>query len=152
MVHMVQQEPSLSPAEKTFFRLTCAGEGRVSSYWWHQGDAYLSSYEKAKKEGAVRVGITIRKKRFGKSAGEKYLQAFQRQYSFLRFKFKRIGGSRERERVLAEMSAGLIKYYVVTISETAVPIVVQAKLPLIFDWGKVGIPKSLIQPKNVGSQ
>ena len=46
MVHMVQQEPSLSPAEKTFFRLTCAGEGRVSSYWWHQGDAYLSSYEK----------------------------------------------------------------------------------------------------------
>ena len=44
MVHMVQQEPSLSPAEKTFFRLTCAGEGRVSSYWWHQGDAYLSSY------------------------------------------------------------------------------------------------------------
>ena len=44
MVHMVQQEPSLSSAEKTFFRLTCAGEGRVSSYWWHQGDAYLSSY------------------------------------------------------------------------------------------------------------
>ena len=46
MVHMVQQEPSLSPAEKTFFRLTCAGEGRISSYWWHQGDAYLSSYNK----------------------------------------------------------------------------------------------------------
>ena len=48
MVHMVQQEPSLSPAEKTFFRLTCAGEGRVSSYWWHQGDAYLSSYNTGK--------------------------------------------------------------------------------------------------------
>ena len=46
MVHMVQQEPSLSPAEKTFFRLTCAGEARVSSYWWHQGDTYLSSYNK----------------------------------------------------------------------------------------------------------
>ena len=111
----------------------------------------LDSYiEKAKKEGALRVGITIRKKRFGKPAGEKYLKAFEKQYPFLPLKFRRIGGSRERERVLAEMTAGLIKYDVVTMSETAVPTVVQAKLPLIVDWEKLGIPKSLIHPKNVG--
>lgn len=115
----------------------------------HSGplDPYI---EGAKKEGAVSIGITIRKKRFGKPAGEKYLHAFHKRYPFLSLKFKRIGGSRERERVLAEMSAGLIKYDVVTISETAVTTVIQAKLPRIVNWGKLGLPRLLIHPKNIG--
>lgn len=110
-------------------------------------DPYI---EGAKKEGSVKLGITIRKKRFGKSAGEKYLQAFQKRYPFLKVEFRRIGGSRERERVLAEMAAGLFNYDVVTMSETMVGTVFKAKLPKIVNWGKLGLPKELIHPKNVG--
>jgi len=53
---MVQHESSPSPAEKrTFFRLTCAGGGRVLSCWWHHGDGHLSSYEQLKKARRVNV-------------------------------------------------------------------------------------------------
>lgn len=111
----------------------------------------LDSYiEGAKKEGSVRLGVTLRKKRFGKPAGEKYLNAFQNRYPFLSTRFRRIGGSRERERVLAEMTAGIIKFDVVTISETVANTVLQAKLPRIVNWQKLGLPSTLIHPKNIG--
>lgn len=106
--------------------------------------------EGAKKEGSVRIGVTLRKNRFGTPAGAKYIKAFQNRYPFLATKFKRIGGSRERERVLVEMTAGIIKYDVVTVSETMVKTILQANLPRIVDWAKLGLPRTLIHPRNVG--
>ncbi|MGH7828369.1 MAG: ABC transporter substrate-binding protein [Candidatus Binatia bacterium] len=106
--------------------------------------------EAAKKEGSVRLGVTLRKTSHGKPSGEKYLQAFQKRYPFLKVDFKRIGGARERERVLSEMSAGVINFDVATVSETMVPTVIDAKLARIVDWKKLGVPKFMAHPKNVG--
>lgn len=110
-------------------------------------DQYI---EGAKKEGSVRVGITIRQKIQGKVAGQKYLDAFQKAYPFLKVNFKRIGGARERNRLISEMAGGVVNYDVATISETMVPTVMDAKLVNIVDWQKLGIPDSLRHPRNVG--
>jgi ABC-type Fe3+ transport system substrate-binding protein len=106
--------------------------------------------EGAKKEGSVRVGITIRQKVQGKVAGQKYLDAFQAQYPFLKVNFKRIGGARERNRLISEMSGGVVNYDVATVSETMVPTIVDAKLVHRVDWAKLGVPDALRHPKNVG--
>ena len=110
-------------------------------------DAYIAG---AKKERLVVLGVTLRKKRFGKPAGERYIQAFTNRYPFLKAKLKRIGGFRERERILAEITAGLIKYDVVTISDTMADTVLKAKLARMIKWEKFGLPKTLIHPKNLG--
>jgi iron(III) transport system substrate-binding protein len=110
-------------------------------------DPYI---EGAKKEGSVILGLTLRAESHGKPAGEKYIQAFEERYPFLKAELKRIGGSRERERVFAEMTAGIINYDVATISDTMVDPVIEANIPLIVDWKKLGILPDLIHPKNVG--
>ena len=68
----------------------------------------------------------------------------------MKAKLKRIGGFRERERILAEMTTGLIKYDVVTISDTMADTVLKAKLARMIKWEKFGLPKTLIHPKNLG--
>lgn len=111
----------------------------------------LDSYiEGAKKEGAVRIGVTLRKESHGKPAGEKYLAAFQKRYPFLKVDFKRIGGGRERERVISELTAGVVNFDVATVSETMVGTLLDAKLARILDWAKLGAAKQMVHPKNVG--
>ena len=110
-------------------------------------DPYI---EGAKKEGSVKLGLTIRAKSHGKPAGELYIAAFQKRYPFLKVNFKRIGGARERERIIVEMASGMIDYDVATVSETMIPTIMNAKLPRIVEWEKLGIPKFFIHPKNVG--
>jgi iron(III) transport system substrate-binding protein len=110
-------------------------------------DQYI---EGAKKEGSVRVGITIREKVQGKVAGQKYLDAFQKRYPFVKLNFKRIGGARERNRLISEMSGGVANFDVATVSETMVPTIVDAKLVQTADWAKLGVPDVLRHPRNVG--
>jgi ABC-type Fe3+ transport system substrate-binding protein len=110
-------------------------------------DAYI---EQAKKEGAVTLGVTLRKTSQGKPTGDKYIAAFQKRYPFLKASLKRIGGARERERVLDEMTAGVVNFDVATISDTMVDPLVDAKVPLVLDWQKLGVPAFLAQPMNIG--
>jgi ABC-type Fe3+ transport system substrate-binding protein len=115
------------------------------------GSEALKPYiEAAKKEGTVKIGITVRMANFGKPSGKKYIDAFNRRYPFLNVEFKRIGGSRERERVLAEMTAGMINYDVATVSTTMVDTLREAKLPLLTDWQKLSVRKELVHPDHVG--
>lgn len=106
--------------------------------------------EGAKKEGTVTLGITLREKSHGKPSGELYLGAFKKKYPFLKVNFKRVGGARERERVLTEMSSGVTEFDVASVSETMISTVVEAKLVRIIDWQKLGVPKYFIHPKNYG--
>lgn len=110
-------------------------------------DQYI---EGAKKEGSVRVGVTIRPKVQGKVAGQKYLDAFQKRYPFVKLNFKRIGGARERNRLISEMSGGVVNFDVATVSDTMVATIVDAKLVQTVDWAKLGVPDSLRHPRNVG--
>jgi ABC-type Fe3+ transport system substrate-binding protein len=110
-------------------------------------DRYI---EEAKKEGEVRIGVTLRMKSLGKVSGQKYIDAFQKRYPFINVKFKRIGGARERERVISEMAAGVVNFDVATTSETMVPTIMDAKLTQITDWVKLGAPKVMVHPKNAG--
>src|SRR5574340_248346 len=82
--------------------------------------------EGAKKEGALDLGITLREKSHGKPSGELYLAAFKKRYPFLKLTFGRVGGSQDRERILAEMTAGIVRYDVTTVSETLIQTVVDA--------------------------
>lgn len=135
--------------KQTFGLMVCLGVAALLPLTVHSGslDPYI---EGAKKEGAIRIGVTLRKQVSGKPSGQKYLDAFQKRYPFLKVDFKRIGGSRERERVFSEMAAGVVNFDVVTVSETLVPSVMKAKLAKIVDWGKLGVPKSLAHPNNAG--
>lgn len=121
---------------------------------WQPGSTLagpLDSYiEGAKKEGEVRIGITIRTKSHGKLTGQKYIDAFEKRYPFLKVHFKRIGGSRERERVISEMAGGVVNFDVATVSETMVPTIVDAKLTRVTDWEKLGAPKHMVHPNGAG--
>ena len=110
-------------------------------------DPYI---EAAKKEGSVTLGITLREKSHGKPTGELYLGAFKKRYPFLKVNFKRVGGARERERVLTEMTSGVSEFDVAAISETMIPTIVAAKLVRVMEWEKLGVPKYFIHPKNYG--
>ena len=119
----------------------------IASSWAGPLDQYI---EGAKKEGAIRIGVTLRKKSHGKPAGVKYLDAFAKKYPFLKVDFKRIGGARERERIVGEMSAGVINFDVGTISDTMVDTLMGAKVPMIVDWKQLGVRDFMVHPKNVG--
>ena len=106
--------------------------------------------EGAKKENSVVLGITIRKTTQGKPSGIKYVEGFQKRYPFLKAELKRIGGASERERVLTEMTAGLVQYDVAIVSDTMMDTLVESKLPLIVDWKKLGVLADLVHPKNIG--
>src|SRR5262247_4951354 len=60
----------------------------------------------AKKEGKVKVGITVRWMEGGKPGAKRMVELFQSRYPFLKVDYERVGGSRERERVLSELAAG----------------------------------------------
>jgi ABC-type Fe3+ transport system substrate-binding protein len=86
----------------------------------------------------------------GKVAGQKYLDAFQKRYPFVKVNFKRIGGARERNQLISEMSGGVVNFDVATVSDTMVPTIVDAKLIQTVDWAKLGVPDALRHPRNIG--
>ena len=80
--------------------------------------------EGAKKEGKARLGLTVRWQEGGKPGAKKMVELFQSRYPFVKVDYERVGGSRERERVLSELAAGQVSYDVTVLSETQVPIAV----------------------------
>ncbi len=48
------------------------------------------------------------------------------------------------------MTAGIFNFDVATISETMIPTIMGAKLPRIVEWQKLGVPKFLVHPRNIG--
>jgi iron(III) transport system substrate-binding protein len=95
--------------------------------------------EGAKKEGKVKVGITVRWQEGGKPGAKKMVEVFQSRYPFVKVDYERVGGSRERERVLSELGAGKVSYDVTVLSETQVPIAVKANLIEKIDWRALGV-------------
>lgn len=95
--------------------------------------------EAAKKEGKVKVGITVRWEEAGKPGAKKLVEVFQNRYPFVKVEYERVGGSRERERVLTEMAAGKVTYDVTVISETQVPTALQANVVEKVDWKALGV-------------
>jgi ABC-type Fe3+ transport system substrate-binding protein len=145
-----QKEVSMNRLiKKWLFLIVCSGALAVQPLPAHSDplDPYIAA---AKKEGSVRIGVTLRNKVHGKPAGELYFAAFQKRYPFFKVNFKRIGGSRERERVMTEMASGLFNFDVATVSETQVGTLVNLKLPRIVEWEKLGVPKFLTHPENIG--
>ncbi|MDP2647109.1 MAG: hypothetical protein Q8P24_19410, partial [Desulfobacterales bacterium] len=132
-----------------FLLLVCGVVMAVIPFPLHSDplDPYIQA---AKKEGAVKIGVTLRNKVHGKPSGELYIAAFQKTYPFLKVNFKRIGGTRERERVITEMTAGIFNYDVAPVGEPMIPTIVNAKLPRIVEWEKLGVPKYLSHPENIG--
>ncbi|MDP2644697.1 MAG: extracellular solute-binding protein [Desulfobacterales bacterium] len=110
-------------------------------------DPYIQA---AKKEGAVQIGVTLRGKIQGKPSGTRYIAAFQKRYPFLKVGFKRIGGTRERERVLTEMTAGMYNFDVVTAGTTMLPTLISAKLLRVAPFEQLGVAKFLAHPQNIG--
>jgi len=95
--------------------------------------------EGAKKESKVRLGLSMRWQEAGKPSGQKIVEAFQARYPFVQIAYERVGGSRERERVLTELAAGKVPYDVTVMSGTQLPLVRDAKLAQPVDWRALGV-------------
>jgi iron(III) transport system substrate-binding protein len=106
--------------------------------------------EGAKKEGKVKLGLTVRWEEGGKPAAKKIVEAFQARYPFVKVDYERVGGSRERERVLTELAAGRVPYDVTVLSGTQVPIAVKANVAQAVDWRSLNIPQRQIHPDRIG--
>src|SRR5262245_26803417 len=106
--------------------------------------------EGAKKEGKLKVGLTVRWEEGGKPGAKKFVEAFQARYPFLKVEYERVGGSRERERVLTELAAGRSPYDVTVISETQVPTALKANLVEKVDWKTLGVPSQHVHPDGFG--
>lgn len=104
----------------------------------------------AKKEGRVRVGITLRRREGGKPAATRLIEAFQKRYPYIKVDYHRIGGSRERERVFSEMAGGMVDYDVATLSQTHVLNGIKADIFRLVKWEALGVRSDDIHPKNVG--
>jgi len=106
--------------------------------------------EGAKKEGKLKVGLTVRWEEAGKPGAKKFVEVFQTRYPFLKVEYERVGGSRERERVLTELAAGRVSYDVTVLSETQVPIALQANVTEKVDWKALGVTAQHVHPEGFG--
>ncbi len=104
----------------------------------------------AKKEGKVKLGLTVRWQEGGKPAAQKMVELFQSRYPFVKAEYERVGGSRERERVLSELAAGQVPYDVTVLSETQVPVAVKANVIEKIDWRSLGVMPQHVQDDGVG--
>lgn len=106
--------------------------------------------EGAKKEGKVRVGITVRWEEGGKPGAKKMVELFHARYPFVAVDYERVGGSRERERVLSELAAGKVSYDVTVLSETQVPTALRANVVELVDWRSLAIHPQHVHPDGFG--
>ena len=104
----------------------------------------------AKKEATVKVGITVRWMEGGKPGAKKMVELFQSRYPFVKVDYERVGGSRERERVLSELAAGKISYDVTVLSETQVPIARKANVMERIDWRSLGVIPQHVHEDGLG--
>ncbi|MGB7951402.1 MAG: extracellular solute-binding protein [Candidatus Binatia bacterium] len=115
---------------------------------WAQGLDKI--VEGAKKEGKVKVGITVRWEEGGRPGAKRLVEVFQSRYPFIKVEYERVGGSRERERVLTELAAGKVSYDVTVISETQVPTALQANVAEKVDWKALGVLPQHVHPDGFG--
>jgi len=118
--------------------------------WGQDKNALQKVLEGAKKEGKAKVSLTVRWEENGKPAAKKIVDAFHARYPFVKIEYERVGGSRERERVLTELVAGRISYDVTVISETQVPLALQANLTEKIDWVSLGVHPQHVHPQGAG--
>src|SRR5215475_2535534 len=115
---------------------------------------WAQSFEKlvegAKKEGKLKVGLTVRWEEGGKPGAKKFVEVFQTRYPFLKVEYERVGGSRERERVLTELAAGKVSYDVTVLSETQVPTALRANVVEKVDWKSLGVVPAHVHPDGFG--
>lgn len=104
----------------------------------------------AKKEGQVRVGITVRKKEGKAIAAPRLIEAFEKRYPFVKVHYRRIGGSRERERVFTELAGGMVNFDVATLSQTSVADGMKAKIFRKVGWKGLGLRPEAYHPKSIG--
>ncbi|HEY3304685.1 MAG TPA: extracellular solute-binding protein [Candidatus Binatia bacterium] len=118
---------------------------------WSQDKAALQKIiEGAKKEGGAKVGLTVRWEENGKPAAKKIVDVFHARYPAVKIEYERVGGSRERERVLTELAAGRVTYDVTAISATQVPISLKASVIEKVDWLSLGIHPKHVHPDGAG--
>lgn len=104
----------------------------------------------AKREGKVRVGVTVRWEEGGKPGAKRMVEIFQSRYPFIKVHYERVGGSRERERILSELAAGKVSYDVTVLSETQVPTALRANVVEMVDWRSLGIHPQHVHPDGFG--
>src|SRR5262249_56506082 len=115
---------------------------------WAQGLEKL--VDGAKKEGRVKVGLTVRWEEAGKTGAKKFVEGFQTRYPFLKVEYERGGGSREREMILSDLAAGKVSYDVTVLSETQVPTALRANVVEKVDWKSIDVMPAQVHPDGFG--
>ncbi len=78
------------------------------------------------------------------------VEVFQTRYPFVKVDYERVGGFREREKLLSELAGGKVTYDSATLSETQVPVALQAKLVEMVDWRSLGVHPQHVHPDGFG--
>jgi ABC-type Fe3+ transport system substrate-binding protein len=118
--------------------------------WAQDSKAMQKIIEGAKKEGKVKLGLTVRWEEAGKPAAKKIVEMFHSRYPFVKAEYERVGGSRERERVVTELAAGKIPYDVTVLSGTQVPLAKKANLAEPVDWRSLGVAARQVHQDGFG--
>ncbi len=128
----------------------CAALGQAKGLAAQEARGLEQVIAGAKKEGRAKVGLTMRWEEGGHPSGKKVVETFQARYPFVKIEYERVGGSREREAVLAELVAGRVGYDVAALSGTQVPTAIQANVIERVDWKSLGVAPGQMHPDGVG--
>ena len=86
----------------------------------------------------------------GKPSGQKIVETFQARYPFVKVEYERVGGSRERERVLTELAAGKVPYDVTVLAARNCRYCNKANLAEPVDWRSLGVHPRHLHPDRFG--